>query len=542
MKSISLIFLLLFAVQPLAHAQSGDTTRLLDEIFHWNNATPGGSIAISRSNKIIYQKAFGLADLEHLVPNTTETIFECGSVSKQFTAMSILLLAKEGKLKTQDDVRKYIPELPVYQKPITIQHLLNHTSGLKDWGTIGALGGWPRTTRVYTQDLALQIICRQKSVNFTPGSEYSYSNANYTLLVSIVERTSGMTLEDFTRIRFFEPLGMKNTRWRSNFRQIIPGRAIAYASTKDGYEQQMPFENIYGHGGLLTTTSDLLKWNTLLENHTIGGDDVFNERIRKGILNNGKEIGYAAGLFIGKLNDFNEIQHSGATAAYRGWLAYYPQNKLSVVLLSNDGSFSPASVGSQVASIYLGKSKPSTEPKAAAVEAATLKKFEGTYRSLRHFDAITLTFTDGKLVSSNHNIEKGKEVMPISENTIYLDGQRWNYISATRIRAQGSEDTLTYVRVAPPETELTKLKALEGVYRSDEAEVDFQIEYNNNQLWVRVKPSKPFALHPSFQDGFYGDDSQLFEFVRNKQGTVTGLLVSQSRAERVSFSKTSKAK
>lgn len=532
--------LLLLMLPMLAQAQTGDTLRFIDQIFSsWNNATPGGAVLVARGNQILYQKAFGLADLEHNTPNTTETIFECGSVSKQFTAMAILLLAKEGKLRTQDDVRKYIPELPVYQKPITIQHLLNHTSGLKDWGSLGALGGWPRTTRVYTQDLALQIIFKQKSVNFTPGSEYSYSNTNYTLLATIVERTSGMTLEDFTRIRFFEPLGMKNTRWRSNFRQIIPARAVAYVAIKGGYEQQMPFEHIYGHGGLLTTTSDLLKWNTLLENPAIGGVDVLRERIQKGVLNNGKEIGYAAGLFVSKLNDFDEIQHSGATAAYRGWLAYYPQKKLSVVLLSNDGSFSPAAVGNQIASCYLGKSKPVLEPKAAVVEFSALKKFQGTYRSIRHFDAITLDFTDGKLVSRNHNIEKSKEAIPLNENSIYVDGQKWNYVSAARIMAQGSEDTLSYVRVSKPEIELSKLKGLEGTYHSDEAEVDFQIQYNDNQLWVQLKPSKPFALHPSFKDGFYSDDSQLFEFVHNKQGIVTGLLVSQSRAERVRFSKTS---
>ena len=198
MKFTAILNIILVSCVTSLTAQSGDTLRRIDELFsNWNNATPGVSIAISRNNTTIYKKAFGLSDLEHLTPNTTETIFECGSVSKQFTAMSILLLAQEGKLDLQDDVHKFVPELPDYGKPIRIQHLLNHTSGLKDWGTIGFLGGWPRTTRVYTQDLALQIMCKQKSLNFTPGNEYSYSNANYSLLVTIVERVSGMPLEDF---------------------------------------------------------------------------------------------------------------------------------------------------------------------------------------------------------------------------------------------------------------------------------------------------------------------------------------------------------
>src|ERR1700741_1105127 len=177
-----------------AFSQSADTLKRIDELFaSWNNDTPGGAVMVTRGETVIYNKAFGLADLEHSTPNKTTTIFECGSVSKQFTATAALLLVKDGKLKHDDDVRKYIPELPVYDSPIRVQHLLNHTSGLKDWGSVGAISGWPRTTRVYTNELALQIICRQKSLNFTPGAEYSYSNANYTLLVYLVERISKQT-------------------------------------------------------------------------------------------------------------------------------------------------------------------------------------------------------------------------------------------------------------------------------------------------------------------------------------------------------------
>jgi CubicO group peptidase (beta-lactamase class C family) len=170
MKGLKIIFLLLTGS---AVAQI-DTTKVIDQLFaKYNNATPGASILIARGNTIIYNKAFGLADLEHNIPNTTETIFECGSVSKQFTATALLVLAREGKLSLDDDVRKYIPELPIYNAPITIQQLLNHTSGLKDWGSVGSLTGWPRTTRNYTNALALHIITKQKTLNFTPGTEYS---------------------------------------------------------------------------------------------------------------------------------------------------------------------------------------------------------------------------------------------------------------------------------------------------------------------------------------------------------------------------------
>ena len=331
----------------------------IDQLFsRWSNSTPGVSVAVKLGDSVIYRKGFGLADLEHNIPMTPGTILESGSVAKQFTAMSILLLASEGKLSLNDDVRKYIPELPAYNSVITLQMLLNHTSGLKDWGSVGGLSGWERTTRVYTQELALQIMSRQLSTNFLPGAEYYYSNSNYSLLVSIVERVSGVSLADFTSTRIFKPLQMANTRWRDNFRTIVPNRAVAYRTVDGNYEQLMPFENVHGHGGLLTTVDDLLKWNALLETHAIGGDKVFQERIRCGRLNNGKDITYAAGLQISQFGGFKEIAHSGATAGYRAWLAYYPDKRLSVVLLSNDATFTPSGIGRQIANIFLGPGAP----------------------------------------------------------------------------------------------------------------------------------------------------------------------------------------
>ena len=219
--------LMLLAVS--INGQTSDTIRRIDQLFsQYHNAMPGVAVAIARDGQTIYSKAYGLAEMEHLVPNTTETIFEAGSVSKQFTAAAILLLIQDGKMSVNDDVRKYVPELPQYDAPITIRHLLSHTSGLKDWGALYGLTGWPRTTRVYTQELSWDIVFRQKSLNFTPGSQYSYSNSNYVLLVLITERVSGKRFAEFTRERLFEPLGMKDTRWRDNHRDIITRRAVAY--------------------------------------------------------------------------------------------------------------------------------------------------------------------------------------------------------------------------------------------------------------------------------------------------------------------------
>lgn len=402
--------LILFIFITGCSAQSNDTTSRIDKMFSaWNNSTPGGSILVARGGKILYQKAFGLANLEGNIPNTVNTIFEAGSVSKQFTAYSILLLNAEGKLSLTDDVRKFVPELPVYESPVTIQHLLNHTSGLKDWGSIGSLTGFPRGSRDYTIPLALHIMSKQKSTNFKPGNEYSYSNSNYTMLTIIVERVSKRTLEQFTTERLFKPLGMNNTRWRSNFRDIVPNRAQAYSRDDNGYELNMPFEHIYGHGGLLTTTSDLLKWNQLLEKH----DAIYSKRIERGKLNDGKEIDYAAGISHGNVNGIAEIQHSGATAGYRAWLAYYPSKKLNVILLSNDASFAPYDVGHDIAEIYFGAppKPPIMEPEPVKEPTVTFDPdlYVGEYYS----DEAECTFRVVRNGSKIECINDAQEILPL---------------------------------------------------------------------------------------------------------------------------------
>ncbi|HEY8389171.1 MAG TPA: serine hydrolase domain-containing protein [Parasegetibacter sp.] len=384
----------LFAVILISsgYAQSrslADTLKQLDSLFiHWNTSTPGGSLSISRGGKIIYHKTGGMADLEHHIAISDETLFEAGSVSKQFTATAILMLAEEGKLSLDDDVRKYIPQLPDYGSKITIKHLLWHTSGLKDWGSVAVIGGWPRTTRAYTQDHAREIIYRQKTLNFPPGTEYSYSNSNYTLLTTLVEIISGESFASFTKKRILDPVGMKRSQWRDDFRKIVPNRSVAYEKERGEYKQNMPFEYTHGHSALLTTTQELLTW---LQYWSTGkfGESLLKLRETQGITNDGKTIDYALGAVrITKVNGYREVSHSGATAGYRAWLAYYPEKDLSVAYLSNDGSTTPTSaMGKKVAEIFLGKEiatntkDPDPKPQPFVPESATLKSYEGKYFS-----------------------------------------------------------------------------------------------------------------------------------------------------------------
>lgn len=531
-KDTMLIILWMFGLVGLA--QPNDTLKKIDVLFaHYNNATPGATVLVARGDRVIYHKAFGLANLEYNEPNVTETIFECGSVSKQFTAAAVLLLAKEGKLSLTDDIRKYIPELPVYNSPITVQHLLNHTSGLKDWGVVYGIGGWPRSTRVYTQELSFDIVFKQRSVNFTPGTAYSYSNSNYVMLVLLVERVAGMSLAEFTEKRFFKPLGMNHTKWRNNFREIIPGRATAYTRDQQGnYLQDMPFENVHGPGGLLTTTRDLLQWNKLLETRELLGDEWAAIRIQRGRLNNGKEIDYAAGLMIGQVNGFQEISHSGATAGYRAWLAYYPQKKLSIVILSNDGTLNPARTGREIAEIFLGKGETLTlqsPDRSVSLSETDLNKWTGTWRHAAGPEFFTINRGGDQLTLAN------TKLVAVHPDTIY--GNNFVLISQSNsnvIRHTG-ESQENFVKMLPPDKSVAYLQKVAGRYRSNDADVTVEIKLKGEELWLHRKPGDVFQLLPVYRDAYRWEGAGLMELTRDRKGKITGFQLSMPRAWYVPF-------
>jgi CubicO group peptidase (beta-lactamase class C family) len=283
--------------------QSAAPGAAVDKLFaRWNDTTPGCAVGATVGGNSVISKAYGMADLEHDVRNTPETIFEAGSVSKQFTAAAVLLLAREGKLSLDDQVRKYIPEVPDYGVPLTVRHMLNHTSGLRDWGSVAGIGGWPRTTRAYTHAHVLEIVSKQRALNFTPGSRYSYSNTGYNLSAMLVARLSGMSFSEFSQKRIFGPVGMTHTSWRDDHQRIVKGRAIAYSEQSGQYETLMPFENVHGNGGLLTTVGDLLKWNENFSKHLVGDAAIAREQETPGRFNDGRAHGYALGLMVGTRN------------------------------------------------------------------------------------------------------------------------------------------------------------------------------------------------------------------------------------------------
>ncbi len=344
-----------------AHGQrSADAIPRVDAVFaQWNATTaPGCTVAASENGRTLLERAYGMADLEHDSRNTPGTIIEAGSVSKQFTSAAIVLLALDGKLSLEDDVRKYVPEVPDYGKTITIRHMMTHTSGLRDWGSVAGITGWPRGRRAHTHADVLDIVSRQSALNFEPGHEYSYSNTGYNLLAVIVDRVSGMPFAEFSKQRLFQPAGMTDTQWRDDFTRIVKGRAVGYGPRLGGWAIDMPFENVHGNGGLLTTVADLLRWTEHLESGALFGPAFKEMMHRRGVTNAGDTIGYASGLGIGNYRGVPEVSHGGATAGYRAFLTRYPEQKLAIALLCNTGNANPAALAHQVADVLLGDRAP----------------------------------------------------------------------------------------------------------------------------------------------------------------------------------------
>ena len=386
-----------------------DAGRRVAQVFSKFDSTsvPGCTVGVAMRGDTVLTAAYGMADLEHDVTNRPDSVFEAGSVSKQFTATAVLLMAQQGKLALDDPVRKYIPELPEYEAPITIRHLLNHTSGLRDWGSLEAIAGWPRTTRAYTHAHVLEILSRQHALNYTPGAEYSYTNSGYNLAAILVGRVSGRTLAEFTRDAIFQPMGMTSTGWRDDFRRVVKNRSIAYMQSGAVFRQLMPFEDVYGNGGLLTTVSDLLKWNRNFVTAKIGGRELVVQQQQQARLNDGRTIAYAAGLFVQDYRGLKEVSHSGTTAGYNAWLGRYPDQDLSVAVLCKSSLANGTQLGHEVADIYLGDSAkgpaPGRAPRSDSGPAwqptpEQLAGFVGEYTSDEIETTLRVALENGRLV------------------------------------------------------------------------------------------------------------------------------------------------
>jgi CubicO group peptidase (beta-lactamase class C family) len=429
-----------------------DRTAAVDEVFAdlAKPGSPGCAVAVARDSKTILAKGYGLASIEENVPITPDSVFDIGSTSKQFTAASILLLEKEGKLSINDDIRKYIPEIPDYGKKITILNLLNHTSGLRDYLTLFDLAG-VNTDSVTTDEEALALITRQKALDFDPGSEWLYSNTGFFLLSVVVKRVSGQSLRDYAAANIFQPLAMSHTQYRDSHTLLIPNRAQAYDPVEKGsYTLDISYFEQTGDGAVHTTVGDLLKWDENFYTAQVGGKTFLAELQQPGTLNSGKALTYAKGLDVDQYRGLRAVSHGGSWGGYRAQLLRFPEQHFSVVCLCNRSDGDPEKRAEEVADIYLSsmlkekraktdEPKEEKHPAKISLPAPELEKFAGNYQSAELGVVYRIQVSEDKLKIGGIFLPggiprssdfQGKSLTPLGEGQFELAG------SSTRFQFQ----------------------------------------------------------------------------------------------------------
>jgi CubicO group peptidase (beta-lactamase class C family) len=499
---------------------------------------PGCAVAVSLNGQTVFENAFGLAEVEHNVPNTAQTVFESGSVAKQFVAASLVLLQQEGKLNLDDQVRKYVPELPDYGAPLTIRHLLNHTAGLRDWGSVMGLTGAGRGDRVITQELALDVIFRQRSLDFKPGDEYSYSNSGYQLAALIVERVSKQKLAAFTGERFFKPLGMTKSSWRDDYQRLVPGRAQAYSRQGQNgpWRLNMPFMSVYGNGGMLTTVGDWMKWNAMLDSRSMGAPLV-DALETQGLLNNGHKISYALGLVVGTYKGLRDISHGGSTAGYQTFLARYPDQKVSVGVLCNGTSPSAGGLAASVTDEIFGPfSPPPPQPEGVKATASQLQKFVGIWRNER-------TRMPGRFTLQGDVLRfNGTPVKLMADGSFLLGSTRIEFKTDEDGRpvsgeSVGSDGIVTrYVAEREWTPTSTELATLAGDWYSEEAQATFTFSVEGANAFIVQRPSTKLPLRPLYKDHF-STQGYVVWATRDGSGKIDKLHIGGGRMRDMPFEK-----
>ena len=526
----------------------------VDQLFAvWdNNETPGAAISIVRDGEILYKKGYGISNLEYDIPITPATIFHIASVSKQFTAFAVLLLEQDGLLQLDDDIRKYIPEVPDFGKTITLRHLATHTSGMRDQWNLLALAGW-RMDDVITREQILKLISNQQELNFDPGEEYLYCNTGFTLLAEVVARVSGLTFAQFTKERIFEPLNMSHTLFYDDHELIVKNRAYSYYQDSTGYKKSvLSYANV-GATSLFTTVEDLSIWAANFEDPVVGDAAIMKKLRTRGILNNGDTIDYALGQSVNKYKGLDQIGHGGADAGYRTYLARFPEQRFSVVVFSNYASFNPSAISLKVVDMYLAdellaeeneEAKSKEEMDDISIDEDTLKAYLGDYELQPGF-IVKIDMEEGGLIAQATGQEVVKlkplstfEFVVVEANakaTFLRDSL--NQVNMFKLNQGGQ--ILYASRLEPFDVDLVDLSEFEGQYYSEELTTMYDFKVENEILIAKHQRLSDIKLIPVKKDVFSGN-AWFFgqaEFIRDETGAVTGCKVSSGRVRNLQFQK-----
>ncbi|MGH9368163.1 MAG: serine hydrolase domain-containing protein [Thermoanaerobaculia bacterium] len=530
---------------------ASDRTTAVDALFAaWDRTdSPGCALGVFQDGRMAYARGYGMANLELHVANSPETVFDIGSLGKQFTAFSILLLARDGKLSLDDDIRKFLPEIPDYGHRVTIRHLLHHTGGLRDYLALFELEGL-RTEDVTTEQDALDVLARQKGPLFAPGARYEYSNSGYFLLGVIVKRSSGRSLRDFARERIFEPLSMTHSQYSDDHTRIIPNRATAYeAKEGGGLRIDMSDFEQNGDGGMFTTVEDLLLWDRNFTDPIVGDGRLLGEMQTPGALAGGKPLDYAAGLRVGTYRGLRTIGHTGSWAGYRALLYRFPDQKFSVAILCNR-PVDRLPLMRRVAELHLGDlmekeaagSKAPAKP-AISLPASELARLSGAYRDPKTGEVWFLEVEGGTLVADAQGSKLRLDSVAPDRFVSREGGGLELRLAAARPGGRprleatwGEEASQSFEPIAVWSPTASQVAEFAGAYTSDEVPALFRFAAVGGKLVLRHRTIASDPWKPTLPDSFARRDLSA-SFTRDARGKVDGFRLSAGGMSGILFRK-----
>lgn len=546
MKHITLLYIALVIA---FSATSQNTSNKIDNLFtDWKkDNNPGGVVMVSHKNKLIFSKAYGLANISYNIPNDKETVFNTGSVSKQFTAMGIVLLQLEGKLSIDDDIHKYLPELNDFGKPITIRHLLHHTSGLRSSPELFGLAGWRDGDAILNEDV-YRYLYKQVDLNFEPGSEYMYSNSGYILLAKIIESITKQDFKSWMKEKIFQPLKMNSTFIEEEYLKINTKIASSYAETGPSVFQSVENTDLsYGASNVYSTTSDILNWAKNFSQAPSEWQKAFTMLKTLDTMDNGKKNNYAFGIFLDDFFGNERVQHTGAVAGFRSIMYSYPVENLEIVILSNFTTNQLFKMADQISQLFLenksivNKNKFSINPVKLSSEG--LKKHEGMYWNDIDNYSRKIYIENDTLWYLRTNNNKKSHLIPISEHEFQMSGINEKLIisfdkNTGKMNMITADNSITTFEKYDDKAHTIKdLQDYTGTFYSPELETYYTISLKGDKLFGYHNRFSEFEIQTLKKDVLNWGGMAISKYKRNKNGDVIGFEVTINRIRNLRFEK-----
>jgi len=518
----------------------------IDSIFKsfTQAGSPGVAVLIVKDGKVIFKNGYGLANLEHDIPITPATVFDIASVSKQFTGFAISTLIQQGKLSPDDDIHKYLPDVPQFAQSITVANLIHHTSGLRDWPEALHAAGWRWDESFGWEDI-MRMVKKQHDLDFVPGSQYQYSNTGYNLLAAIVDKITGKTLAEWLNENLFKPLNMNSTQVLVDYSKVVKNVAGSYYGGGNDYHKSNDALTAFGSSSIFTTVEDLGKWVIRFQKGLDDKDPVFLRMIETGKLSDGKNNNYAYGLVVAHNNGVRNISHDGGWASFATIISNYPDEKLSIILLSNSSGFDPYGNANAVAKLLL-KGKTNAEPKredlsnapTVKVDTMTLKKYAGTYQLGPRW-IVTLTLEDGKLMTQANGEDKFTTEMK-SDTVLWVPAY---HSTITFLQITDKANAIRYrgrvsPRITPLKIDVLNFNQYEATYYSKELETTYRITLESGKLVAHHMRLGDFNLTADIiAPGSFSSSIGTLSFFKDKENKIAGFKLSGGRVRNIVFDK-----